>query len=120
MVDQRRDAFTRLATGLSELQVTVGPQARPIIAEVRELLAQATADRERGNEPAALSKLGLAMERLAALADVLDPAEGMLMRMIAQQFSEALRQGDKGTAKEKLNVMRRRAGDPKEDPNSDW
>lgn len=114
------DPFTRFAAGLGELEVTVGPKARPVIAELRVLLAKATAARERGDEPAALSTVGTAMQRLTALADLLDPEEGMLMRMIAQRFAQALGQGDKGLAKETVNFMRRRAGDTKDDPNTDW
>jgi hypothetical protein len=60
------------------------------------------------------------MERLAALASTLDPAEAMLMRTMSEHFSNALRVGDKHIAKDAVNVMRHKAGDPKDEPHSDW
>jgi hypothetical protein len=60
------------------------------------------------------------MERLASLAATLDPAEAMLMRLIAEHFSNALSAGDKSAAKDAVNVMRQKAGDPNDDPNRDW
>jgi hypothetical protein len=60
------------------------------------------------------------MERLAAIAGELDPAEGAMMRMVAQRFTEALRHGDKGTAREAGNLMRHKSGDPKDDDGSKW
>ena len=40
--------------------------------------------------------------------------------MIADRFSQALNFGDKGTAKETVNFMRHKAGDPKDDPDTEW
>ena len=114
------DPFLKLGDGLRELEVTIGPGARPAIAEIRTRLAEAIAMRERGDMPNAIATVGRAMDQLAALGSQLDPAEGELMRMIAQRFRHALAGGDKGSAKETVNFMRRRAGDPKDDPNTDW
>jgi len=114
------DSFFRLAEGLRELEVTIGPKARPVIAEVRGRLGEAAALRQNGDVPAALGAIRQAMARLAALAGELDPAEGMLMKLIADRFAGALGLGDKGVAKETVNFIRRRAGDPKDDPNTDW
>jgi hypothetical protein len=114
------DAFTPLADALRELEVTIGPEARPVIAEVRARLTEAAALRSTGDLPAAVATIRLAMERLSALAAKLDPAEGAVMKHIAERFTAALSVGDKGTAKETVNFMRHRAGDPKDDPDADW
>ena len=50
----------------------------------------------------------------------MDSQEGAMMRFIANRFTEALRAGDKATAKEVVGMMRHKAGDPKKDPSSDW
>jgi hypothetical protein len=114
------DSFVRLGESLRELEVTVGPNARPVIAEVRAKLAEAAASRGKGDMAAAIDSIRTAMGRLAALASELDPGEGYLMRMIADRFSQALNFGDKGTAKETVNFMRHKAGDPKDDPDTEW
>jgi hypothetical protein len=114
------DPFLKLGDGLRELEVTFGPETRPIIAEIRASLAEAAAMRERGDLPGAVATVGRAMERLAAFGARLDPAEGVLMRMIADRFRTALAGGDKSATKDAINVMRRRAGDPKDDPDNDW
>lgn len=113
-------AFFKLAEGLRELEVTIGPRARPVIAAVRGRLDEAAAHRQNGDLPAALDAIRQAMARLAALAGELDSAEGMLMKLIAERFTGALDLGDKSVAKEAVNFIRRRAGDPKDDPNTDW
>jgi len=114
------DSFLKLGDSLGELAVTVGPKARPVIAEVRARLAEAAAMRDHGDLPAAIAAIRSAMERLASLAGELDPGEGAMMRLIAERFSAALNFGDKHTAKDAVNFMRRRAGDPKDEPNTDW
>ena len=114
------DPFLKLDDSLGELEVTIGAKARPVIAEVRTRLAEAAAMRKNGDMPAAIVAIRSAMERLALLAGELDPGEGALMRLIAERFSAALNFGDKHTAKDAVNFMRHRAGDPKDDPNSDW
>jgi hypothetical protein len=114
------DSFLKLSESLREVEVTVGPNARPVIAEVRAKLAEAAASRGKGDMAAAIASIRTAMERLAALAGELDPGEGYLMRMIAERFSQALNFGDKGTAKETVNFMRHKAGDPKDDPDTEW
>ena len=114
------DSFVRLGESLRELEVTVGPNARPVIAEMLAKLAEAAASRGKGDMAAAIDSIRTAMGRLAALASELDPGEGYLMRMIADRFSQALNFGDKGTAKETVNFMRHKAGDPKDDPDTEW
>jgi hypothetical protein len=114
------DSFIRLNESLGELEVTIGPGARPVIAEIRTRLAEAAARQKNGDMPGAIDVIRGAMERLASLAAVLDPAEAMLMQMLSQHFSNALRMGDKHTAKSTVNLIRHKAGDPKDEPNSDW
>ncbi|SRR5579885_248822 len=109
------DSFLKLAENLGELEVVIGPKARPIVAEVRSGLRDAVACRDRGDMPAALDAIRRAMERLAALGSQLDPSEGEMMRAIALHFSNALNAGLKGEAKAAVNVMKHKAGDPKDD-----
>ncbi len=118
--DAALDQFLKLADNLRELEVTLGERARPVVAEVRERLQAATACRERGDLPGALAALRTAMERLAAMGSELDPEEGALMRMVAQRFTESLKLGDKGGAKAAVNLMRHKAGDPKDEDKSEW
>jgi len=113
-------SFAKLADALRELEVTIGPQARPVIAAVRTRIGEAAGLREQGNVSAAIVAIRDAMERLAALGSELDPAEGMLMKMLAERLAQALQTGDKGAAKESVNLMRHRAGDPKDEPDKDW
>ena len=114
------DSFIRLGDSLGELEVTVGPEARPVIGEIRRRLAEAVGRHKHGDTLGAVELIRGAMERLSALAGVLDPAEAMLMRMLGDHFSNALRMGDKHTAKSAVNLMRQKAGDRKDDPNADW
>jgi len=114
------DSFVKLADNLSELEVVIGEKARPVVAEVRAGLRTAIACRARGDLPAALAAIRAAMGRLAALANELDPAEGAIMREIARRFTAALSFADKGEAKGVVSVMRRKAGDPKDDQDPDW
>ncbi len=118
--DAALDQFLKLADNLSELEVTLGERARPVVAEVRERLRAAVACRQRGDLPGSLAALRTAMERLAAMGGELDPEEGALMRMVAQRFTESLKLGDKSSAKAAVNVMRHKAGDPKDEDKSEW
>jgi len=118
--DLSLDPFLKLADNLGELEVTIGERARPVVAELRQRLRAAVAGRARVDLPESLAQLRGAMERLAAIAGELDPEEGALMRMVAQRFTEALKLGDKGTAKEAVNLMRRRSGDPKDEDDPKW
>ncbi len=114
------DSFIRLGESLGKLEVTIGPAARPVITEVRSRLAEAAARQKNGDTPGAITIIRGAMVRLASLAAVLDPAEAMLMRMLSERFSNALNTGDKNAAKDTVNIMRHKAGDPKDEPNTDW
>jgi hypothetical protein len=113
------DSFLQLIDRLGELEVVIGPQARPIVTEVRSRLTEAAAARARGDVPGALAIIGQAMERLAGLANSLDAAEGALMRAIAGSFAHALSAGDKGSAKRAVDVMRTKAGDTSKDKDKD-
>jgi hypothetical protein len=114
------DSFLQLIDRLGELEVVIGPQARPVVAEVQARLREAAAARQGGDVPGALAIIGQAMERLAALAGSLDPSEGNMMRAIAASFAQALGAGDKGGAKQAVEVMRNKAGDGSTDKDPDW
>ena len=114
------DPFTKLAQNLGELEIVIGERARPAIAGVRERLRDALACRERGDMAGSIAAIRLAMSQLAALGSTLDPAEGTVMRTIAERFANALGAGHKGDAKTSVDVMRRKAGDSKDDDDKDW
>jgi len=114
------DQLLKLSEGLRELEVVIGREAGNVVAEVRNRLAAAVARRADGDMPGALTEIRGAMERLVSLARGLDPAEGLLMQAIAERFTSALNLGDKGSAKEAVNFMRHKAGDPKDEPSTDW
>ena len=114
------DLFIKLGESLGELEVTIGPSARPVIAEVRMRLAEAVGRQRNGDTRGAVELIRSAMERLASLAGTLDPAEAVLMRIMTEHFSNALRVGDKHSAKNAINVMRHKAGDSRDEPNGDW
>ena len=114
------DPFTKLAQNLGELEIVIGERARPAIAGVREGLRDALACRERGDMPGSIAAIRIAMERLANLGSTLDPEEGAMMRVIAERFTAALGAGHKGDAKTSVDVMRRKAGDTKDDDDKDW
>ncbi len=114
------DPFTKLAQNLGELEILIGDRARPAIAGVRERLRDAIACRERGDMPGSIAAIRLAMAQLAALGSTLDPEEGAVMRTIAERFANALGSGHKGDAKTSVDVMRRKAGDTKDDDDKDW
>jgi hypothetical protein len=118
--DPTSDSFLKLADGLRELEVVIGPNARPVVAQVRAELQEAVASRERGDMAGTLEKIQRAMERLANLGSELDPAEGAMMREISRIFMQSLNLGEKGAAKDVVNVMRHKAGDPKDDDRTDW
>jgi len=114
------EPLLKLADALGELEVVIGGQARPVVAELRSRLVEAAASREKGDVVGALDIIHRAMEQLASLAGQLDPNEGMMMRVIAERFTRALTTGDRGTAKQAVDLMRHRAGDPEDDENSGW
>jgi hypothetical protein len=118
--DPADDPFTKLAQNLGELEIVIGERARPAIAGVREGLRDALACRERGDMAGSISAIRVAMERLANLGSTLDPEEGAMMRFIADRFTEALGAGQKGDAKTSVDLMRRKAGDTKNDDDKDW
>jgi hypothetical protein len=110
----------RLSENLKELEVVLGAQARGVIEQVRSGLLQAIATRSRGDLRGAIDQIRAAMEKLAALGSSLDAEEGLMMREVAARFVSALGSGDKDAAKETVNLMRHKAGDPKDDDHGDW
>lgn len=103
-------AIDSLVSRLGELQVVIGAQAAPVIEAVRAGLLQAMAARDRGDVGAATRQIGDAMDRLANLAEQLDPAEAMMMRALAQRFKAALLRGDTSQAKADAAVMFSKSG----------
>ena len=103
-------AIDAVVTRLADLEIVIGAQAAPVVAAVRSTLIRAMAARDRGDLPAALRDIGGAMDRLTALADQLDPAEGMLMRAIAHSFRVALLRGDDSQAKQDAALMFQKSG----------
>jgi hypothetical protein len=104
------EALETFFSRIGELKVVLGPAAAPGVDEVERCLREGLAARQRGDVGAAATKLGQAMERLAALASAADPVEGRMMRAVAERFRTALGRGALGEAKETAEVMRERSG----------
>jgi len=113
-------AFVNLGDSLRELELIAGPGARPLIAGIRDGLARAAAKREAGDLEGAFTLIRQAMERVAVVGSEVDSEEGAIMRLIAERFGNAFSAGDKGEAKAAIDVMRHKAGDPKDDPDTGW
>jgi hypothetical protein len=99
-----------VVTRLRELEVVLGKEAEPVIAEVRSALIAAMAARDRGDVPDAMARIGHGMDCLATLADRLDANEAVLMRALAQTFRAALLRGDEATVKRSTEVMFKKSG----------
>ncbi|HVN86672.1 MAG TPA: hypothetical protein VMW17_17700 [Candidatus Binatia bacterium] len=91
-------AIEQVVARLTELEIVLGTAASAIMPSVRARLTEAIAARDRGDPPAAISKLTEAMEHLSGLADRLDPAEATLMRALVTRLRGALLRGDQSTA----------------------
>lgn len=104
------EALEALFSRLGELRVVLGPAAAPAIGRVEESLRAGLAARARGDVPVAVARIGEAMDHLAALAAHADPAEGAVMRGVAEHFRRALTRGALGEARETADVMRARSG----------
>ncbi len=103
-------ALEQLLTGLSELEIVLGEQARQVLPGIQARLRDAMAARDRGDPVAAMQAIAGAMMDLARLADGLDSREGTLMRAVAERFGSALLRGDEQQAKQSLDIMVDRSG----------
>jgi len=104
------EALEALFSRMGELRVVLGPAAAPGVDEVERDLREGLAARERGDVGTAVSRIGQAMDRLAALAAHVDPGESAMMRAVAEHFRRALGRGALGDAREAVDVMRERSG----------
>jgi len=104
------EALEALFSRMGELKVVLGPAATAGVDEVERFLREGLAARDRGDVPAAIDRLGRAMDRLAGLAVHADPAEGAMMRAMAERFRRAVAHGALGDARETADVMRERSG----------
>lgn len=104
------ESLSTLLTRLPEVALALGPNARPGMLAVQKLLEEAVAARGRGDVPGATKKIGAAMHRLSQLAATLDPREAVLMRLLSDQFQNALSSGDHGAARRVSDVMRKNSG----------
>src|SRR5262245_26226603 len=104
------EALEALFSRMGELKLVLGPAAAPGVDRVEAALREGLAARERGDVGVAVTKIGQAMDLLAGLASHADPAEGAMMRAVAEQFKEALRRGALGDAQQTAEMMRTRSG----------
>jgi hypothetical protein len=104
------EALEALLTRLPELEIVLGPQAKPGLQAVGQFLQEALAARASGDVPRATNRIGMAMDKLSQLADLLDPREAMMMRMLAAQFRQALGIGNMGEARRLSDLMREKSG----------
>jgi hypothetical protein len=103
-------ALETIAAQLHELEVVLGPQVKPALAEVRQALVRAMAARGRGDIPAATREVGTAMERLSCLGEGLGAEEAVVMRALANAFRAAVNRGDEAAAKESAAIMMGKSG----------
>jgi len=73
-------------------------------------LQEAIASRADGDVPRATHCIDKAMDTLSQLANLLDPQEAMMMRLLAAQFRQALQGGDTGEAHRVSDLMRQKSG----------
>lgn len=104
------EALETLLTRLPELAIVLGPQAKRGLESVRLSLQEAVMARTDGDVPRATRCIGKAMDELSQLANVLDPQEAIMMRMLAAQFRQALGHGDDREARRVSDMMRERSG----------
>src|SRR2546430_17606527 len=83
------EALEALFSRLGELKVVLGAAAAPGVDQVQTDLRSALAARERGDVPAAVERIGAAMDRLAAPARTGDPPQGALIRRLPAHFRHA-------------------------------
>jgi len=115
------DPFTKLAQNLGELEVVIGERARPAIAGVRERLRDALACRERGDMAGSIRRDS---SRDGAAGRSRQRARSGRGRSDAgQSRSDSLPRlapVTKVMRKTSVDVMRRKAGDTKDDDKKDW
>jgi hypothetical protein len=104
------EVLETLVTRLPELELVLGPQAKADLQTIQLLLQEAIAARADGDVPRAVNRIGLAMDKLSQLANLLDPREAMMMRILAVQFREALGRGDDSEAHRVSDLMREKSG----------
>jgi hypothetical protein len=95
---------------MGELKIVLGPAAAPGVEQVEQHLRAGLAAQERGDVGTAVERITRAMDLLAGLAAAADPAEGGMMRAVAEQFKQAVRRGALGDAKASADLMRERSG----------
>jgi len=103
-------ALDSVVSRLGELEIVLGPHVAPTVSAVRAVLTSALAARDRGDVPGAIQQISHAMDRLAALADQLDPAEALLMRALVNRFRTALLRGDEDQIKQSTTTMFHKSG----------
>jgi len=86
--------------------VLVGPSYAAGVDAVAEQLREALAARDRGDVRAGTIQIARAMHQLVTLVTEALPAEGPLMRAMAERFDQAVRHGALGDAKAAAEVMR--------------
>ena len=104
------EALETLLTRLPELELVLGPHAKPGLQLVQRLLQEAVAARADGDVPRAVRRIGTAMETLSQLADLLNPQEALMMRMLTAQFRQALLGGDESEAHRVSDLLREQSG----------
>ena len=104
------EALDAFFSRIGELKAMLGQTAAPGVDAVAETLREGLAARERGDTSAAVTRIAEAMDRLAALAATADPAEGAMMRAVAEHFRGALGRGAVGEARDAAEHMRERSG----------
>jgi hypothetical protein len=104
------EALDAFFSRIGELKAMLGPGGAPGVDAVADTLREGLAARDRGDVPTAVARIAEAMDGLAELATSADPAEGAMMRAVAEYFRAALGRGAVGEAREAAEHMRQRSG----------
>jgi hypothetical protein len=99
-----------LVNRLGELRVVFGESGATTVASVEDDLRRAVAARDRGAHEESIQLIARGMDRLARLADGLDPHTGAAMRLVIDRFRTALLRGHESDAREAADVMREMSG----------
>jgi hypothetical protein len=104
------ESLEALISGFGDLAMALGPKAAAGLGGIKARLEHAVALRQDGKPDEAVAEVLAAMQGLAQLATVLDPAEAEAMKMLAGSFQSALKGGQAGHAAESVDSMRKRSG----------
>ena len=95
---------------VGELKHALGPGGAERVGALEALIAEGLAARDRGDGRTAILRIVQAMHRLAELATDSGAPDAAMLRMMAQQFGQAVGHADLSEAKSAAEKMRQQSG----------